>query len=379
MAERCHDRRHGDPPAGAEARPHLLPAAADQLAGITAAASQAWPAFALITGLLLVGVVAERDGLFAAAGGQISRLPFPPRALLLASLGLVAVVTAVLNLDTSVFFLTPVMLHLARHRGLDETPFLYGTVFMSNAASLFLPGSNLTNLIVLHHERVPGATFFSRMWPAAFAAVLTTALVLLVMFWRALGKPAGDERDAIGARLGVGAVAVALSTVLVLVLAAPALPVLVCGVAAVLLARSSRDRVLAAVNPRVIGGLFVLAVAVGSAGRWWHGPEHLINSYGRWQTAVAGAAGSVGLNNLPAAMLFAAHPPMHPRALLIGLNLGPNLAVTGSLSAVLWLRVARGLDARPSIRTYSLLGIVLVPVSLAAALAALWLTAPGRL
>ena len=171
--------------------------------------------------------------------------------------------TAVLNLDTSVFFLTPVMLHLARHRGLDETPFLYGTVFMSNAASLFLPGSNLTNLIVLHHERVPGATFFSRMWPAAFAAVVTTALVLLVMFWRALGKPAGDERDAVGARLGVGAVAVALSTVLVLVLAAPALPVLVCGVAAVLLARSSRDRVLAAVNPRVIGGLFVLAVAVG--------------------------------------------------------------------------------------------------------------------
>jgi arsenical pump membrane protein len=70
---------------------------------------------------------------------------------------------------------------------------------------------------------------------------------------------------------------------------------------------------------------------------------------------------------------------VHPRALLIGLNLGPNLAITGSLSAVLWLRVARGLGARPSARTYSLLSIVLVPVSLAAALAALWLTAPGRL
>ena len=105
------------------------------LAGVGAAASQAWPAFALVTGLLLVGVVAERDGLFAGAGAALSRLPLAPAGLLLvASLGLVAVVTAVLNLDTSVFFLTPVLLQLARHRGIDEAPFLYGTVFMSNAA-----------------------------------------------------------------------------------------------------------------------------------------------------------------------------------------------------------------------------------------------------
>ncbi len=63
--------------------------------------------------------------------------------------------------------------------------------------------------------------------------------------------------------------------------------------------------------------------------------------------------------------------PAHPRALLIGLNLGPNLAVTGSLSAVLWLRVARSNDARPSARTYTLLGLVVVPVSIAESLAAL--------
>ena len=97
---------------------------------IRAAAAQAWPAFALVTGLLLVGVVAERDGLFAAAGARLSRLPLGPRTLLVAALALVARVTAVLNLDT-VVFLTPVLLHLARHRGIDESPFLYGTVFMS--------------------------------------------------------------------------------------------------------------------------------------------------------------------------------------------------------------------------------------------------------
>ncbi len=270
---------------------------------ISAAASQAWPAFALVTGLLLVGVVADRDGLFAAAGGRLSQLPLRPRALLVAALGLVAVVTAVLNLDTAVFFLTPVLLHLARHRGIDEAPFLYGTVFMSNAASLFLPGSNLTNLIVLHHERVSGATFLARMWPAAIAAVVTTTLILTIAFWRTLGAPA--------------------------------------------------------------------AVSVGSVGRWWHGPEHLVNSFDRWQTAATGALGAICLNNLPAAMLLSANVPAHSRALLIGLNLGPNLAVTGSLSAVLWLRVARSNDARPSARTYTLLGLVVVPVSIAASLAAL--------
>ena len=136
---------------------------------------------------------------------------------------------------------------------------------------------------------------------------------------------------------------------------------------------------LAAVDVRVLGGLFVLAVALGSLGRWWHGPETLLESLGRWQTAGFGALASIGMNNLPAAVLLTPDPPPHARALLIGLNLGPNLAVTGSLSALLWLRVARSLGARPSIRRYSRLGLVIVPISLAAAVATLWLVAPGRI
>ena len=340
-------------------------------AAVDAAASQAWPAFALVTGLLLVGVVAERDGLFSAAGKRLARLPLGPRSLLVASLALVALVTAVLNLDTSVFFLTPILLHLARQRGIDETPFLYGAVFMSNAASLFLPGSNLTNLIVLHHEHVAGAAFLARIWPAAVAAVLSTTLVLTVVFWRTLGRRGRPDREPAHARIGLGALGVAAATVLVLALASPALPVLVVGVVVVLLARTSRASVLATVDPRVIGGLLVLAIAVGAAGRWWHGPENLVNSFGRWQTAAAGAVAAIGLNNLPASMLLSSDVPTHARALLVGLDLGPNLAVTGSLSAVLWLRVARSHGARPSARTYTLLGLVVVPVSIAASLAAL--------
>jgi arsenical pump membrane protein len=71
--------------------------------------------------------------------------------------------------------------------------------------------------------------------------------------------------------------------------------------------------------------------------------------------------------------------PAHPRSLLIGLDLGPNLFVTGSLSAFLWLRAARGVDARPSIRTYAWVGVVLAPLSIAAALLALRLVASQHL
>src|SRR5207253_8716907 len=97
------------------------------------------------------------------------------------------------------------------------------------------------------------------------------------------------------------------------------------------------------------------------------------------ETTALGALGAVALNNLPAAVLFSARAPAHPRALLIGLDLGPNLAVTGSLSALLWFKAARAVGARPSLRRVSRIGIVLVPCSIVAALAALRVFAPARL
>jgi len=318
----------------------------------------------------LIGFVAERDGIFAACASFLARLPVGGRALLLVALGLVAAVTAVLNLDTSVFFLTPVLLHLARTRGLDERPFLYGAIFMSNSASLFLPGSNLTNLIVLHGERVSGALFFARLWPAAIASVIATAGVLLVRFWRVLGNAGVAQTEHARPHLGIGVAAVVVGTVFVLGLRQPALPVLAVGVIAVVAARVPRAHLREAVDARLLAGLFALAVALGALGRSWGGPQALFDSFNRWETAVGAAVASVLVNNLPAAVLLSPTPPPHARALLIGLNIGPNLAVTGSLSALLWLRVARSLGASPSIRTFTSIGIVLMPITLAAALIA---------
>jgi arsenical pump membrane protein len=331
---------------------------------ILASAGQAWPPFVLVAGLLLVGPVAAADGLFEAIGVRLADAPLPPRGLLVALLGLVAAVTAVLNLDTSVVFLTPVLVHAARRRGLDERPFLYGSVFMANAASLLLPGSNLTNLLVLSRHPRSGLDFAAAMLPAWLAACALTAAFLALVYRLEAGRP--DERATARLRFGVGAAAVLAAAAAVLTVRDAALPVLAVGLAAVGLRRLSPR-----VDVRMLGFLFLLAVGLGTIARSWNGPARLLGSSGAWATAGIAAAGSVLFNNLPAAVLFSAQPPPHAQALLLGLDVGPNLAVSGSLSAFLWLKAARSVDAQASIAAYSRLGALLAPVTLAAAVVAL--------
>ena len=99
---------------------------------------------------------------------------------------LVVTVTTLLNLDTSVTFLTPVLVYAARSRGgREEAPLLYACLLLSNAGSLLLPGSNLTNLIVLGHLHLSGRSFLAphgaagaggRRWsPRSSSAPSTTA------------------------------------------------------------------------------------------------------------------------------------------------------------------------------------------------------------
>jgi arsenical pump membrane protein len=336
---------------------------------IVSAASQAWPAFLLVAGLLLIGAVAAADGLFEATGARLARTRLGARGLLLALLGLVAVVTAVLNLDTAVVFLTPVLVHAARRRALDERPFLYGSVFMANAASLLLPGSNLTNLLVLRNDPQSGAAFALQMLPAWLTACTITAVFVAVAFRLDDGRRATDEPPTLHLRLGAAATLAA--ALLVVALPNPALPVLAIGLAAAAL-RRLRPRL----DTRTLALLFALTVALGTLARLWHEPARLLDGSTAWASAGIGAATAVLMNNLPAAVLLSAQPPTHPDALLLGLNLGPNLAVTGSLSAVLWLQAARTVGARASIATYTRLGLVLVPVSLAPTLVALLATGP---
>jgi len=331
---------------------------------IVAAAEQAWPPFVLVAGLLLIGAVASADGLFEAVGARLAHTRLGAYGLLLALLALVAGVTAVLNLDTSVVFLTPVLVHAARRRGLDERPFLYGSVFMANAASLLLPGSNLTNLLVLHGSQRDGAAFAERMLPAWLTACTITAAFIALRF-RLEGSRA-KPGDAPPLQPGIGAIATLAAALLVVAVPNPALPVLGLGLAA-----TGLRRLRPHLDTRSLALLFALTLGLGTLARLWHEPAHLLDGAGAVAAAGIGATTSVLINNLPAAVLLSAQPPTHPDALLLGLNLGPNLAVSGSLSAVLWLQAARAVGARASITTYTRLGLSLVPLSLAATVGAL--------
>ena len=346
---------------------------------MSAALHQSWPPFALIAGLLLIGLLAHRDGLFTWGGARLQRVPGGSAALLAAALVLVAVVTAILNLDTAVVFLTPVLVLAARERRLTAEPFLYGCVFMANASSLFLPGSNLTNLLVAGGAgggSVSGSSFAAHMLPMALTATVVTAAGVLVLFRRQLGTagaPGGIPED--GARwpgLTIGFAATALATVLVLVLKQPAPAVLAVGVAATALELARRRLTMAEVwrilGPLSLLGAFVLTVALGTLARHWSGPAELIDGASGPETAAIAALTTPLINNLPAAALYSAHAVDHPRMLLLGLNVGPNLAVTGALSALLWFRAARQVGERPSALEFSRRGLVLAPLAIVAAL-----------
>lgn len=356
----------------------LAAAFAADTTGARLAAIQDWPPFVLVAGLLLVGLVADGDGLFAAAGQQVARISRSGIVLFAGAVVLVGVVTATLNLDTSVAFLTPVLVYTARSRGSGEAPLLYGVLLLSNAGSLLLPGSNLTNLIVLGHLHLSGAHFLARMWLPWLAALAVTAAVIAVAERGALRAEPGEVSPPQRPVLGVGLLAVAAATVLVVVLRDSAIPVAAVGAAAAGIRLAQRQHragdVADILGLPVLIGLFGIAVALGTLARSWAGPAQLLSHLGIWATAAVAAITSVIVNNLPAASLLAARTPPHPFALLIGLNLGPNLFVTGSLAWILWLRAARAAGSRPSVATASRLGLLAVPLSMAAALAALLVT-----
>jgi arsenical pump membrane protein len=204
---------------------------------------------------------------------------------------------------------------------------------------------------------------------------MVTAGVLALFEHRALSVTAEDLTRPEKPVLGLGLIAVVAATVIVVVLHAPALPVAVVGVVAIgirLVTGKDQPRHVAEVlGVPVLLGLFGVAVALGTLGRVWSGPATLLAHLDLWGTAAVAAFSSVLVNNLPAASLLAARTPPHPFALLIGLNLGPNLFVTGSLAWLLWLRAARTAGARPSIAKATRLGAVSVPLSMVAALGVL--------
>ena len=338
------------------------------------ALTQTWQPFVLILGLILIGLAAASDGLFESVGARLAALPGGGLTLFVSMMGLVAVVTATLNLDTSVVFLTPIVLHAARQRGIDERAFLYGSIFMANSASLLLLGSNLTNILVFTGRHVRGVQFSETMVLPWIASIVLTTVVVVVWCWRRLRTESRGTPHAVAPfRFGVGLVGLCAATIMMLVVSTPALPVLLVGVLAqgfeiVVSRRSSIAATLKVANLPLLASLFSFAWGVAVLARLWEFPSRLMAMAGTWESAMIGAGASNVINNLPAAALLSAKLPAHPYALLIGLDLGPNLLVVGAMSSLLWLRIARQNGASPSIRTFSAIGVVVTATTFVAAL-----------
>jgi arsenical pump membrane protein len=339
---------------------------------LLASLSHSWQPFLLITGLLLIGHVAAREGLFESVGHLVARTPGNDVALFVVTMLAVAVVTAVLNLDTSVVFMTPVALHAARARGGDETAFAFGTILMSNAASLLLLGSNLTNMLVFASHPVHGAIFAAHMVLAWTASVTLTIVMVIGWRRRQLLRPSAASTERVTWHIGPGTVAVAAAVALMLLTSQPALIVFIIAAALEMKDLVGRRRVkwrevLDVASPYVVGPLFVVAVLVGWLGRNWRALGDLIAHSNSLTTAAVAAAVSLVINNLPAASLFAGQPIAHPYALLVGLNLGPNAFVTGAMSTMLWFRLVRAQGLSPTVTRFAMVGVPVTVVTLCAA------------
>jgi arsenical pump membrane protein len=116
---------------------------------------------------------------------------------------------------------------------------------------------------------------------------------------------------------------------------------------------------LRAANPLTLAILFLIALIIGTVARATKVSAHLLHHASAPLTAAVAAGAALVINNLPAASLFAARGVAHPFALLLGLDLGPNIFVTGALSSLLWLRISRENKFQPSLRVFFLVGSVI--------------------
>jgi arsenical pump membrane protein len=123
-----------------------------------------------------------------------------------------------------------------------------------------------------------------------------------------------------------------------------------------------------------------LAVLVGAAAPHLPVDRLVAGSAGAAHATGLVAASAVGanlLNNLPALLLMmGAVPRLDGRlwAVLVGVNVGPVLVATGSLSGLLWLDTAKRLGVPVSARTYSRVGVRVGLPALAAATVTVLLT-----
>lgn len=348
------------------------------------------PVVGFLSAVLLLAYVCDRDGLFAAAGAAVARRWHRPPALLAAVFGLAAVTTVVLSLDTTVVLLTPVIVATVTQLRLRGRPYFYACTHLANTASLLLPVSNLTNLLAY---AVTGLSFgrFAALMALPWLAGVVIEFVAFRIFFADELAAAPANADVPPVPLPVfDLVVVSLTLVGFILTSLAGLPPVWAALAGALVVSARRLAGGQSAVVELIGGAalpfsaFVLALGVIVRGLSDNGlasaVRHLLPHGSSLPVLLAVAAIAALLanlvNNLPAVLALlpvAAVGGVAPvLAVLIGVNVGPNLTYQGSLATLLWRRVLAGRGISVSVGEFTRLGLLTVPAGLLGCMAALW-------
>jgi arsenical pump membrane protein len=306
------------------------------------------------------------------------------------------VVTVLLSNDATAVVLTPAVYAATRAAKVEPLPYLFICAFIANAASFVLPISNPANLVVFGHDMPPLADWLRLFLLPSLAAIVATYFALRLTQRRALDAPVAEVGDVAPLTFAGKLAASGIVMTAVVLLAASALgsalglPTFVAGAAVtmlvLLLGRQSPWPVLQDISWSVlplVAGLFILVEGLNRTGVLPALAAVLKRAAAAspqltaWLAGLAVAIASNLVNNLPVGLIAATIrqtaqvPTEAAGAILIGVDLGPNLSVTGSLATILWLIALRREGEHVGALRFLRLGLVVMPPALLLSLLAL--------
>ncbi|GLS42826.1 arsenic transporter [Methylobacterium brachythecii] len=355
--------------------------------------------YLFLVGMMLLSEIARKEGLFdwlASHAVQTARGSATRLFLLVYVVG--TVVTVFLSNDACAVVLTPAVFAATKAAGVKQPlPYLFICAFIANAASFMLPISNPANLVVFAEHMPPLGRWLATFTLPSLLAVVATYVVLHLTQRAHLNAETVSTnvqmpRLALGGKVAGAGIAATGA----LLIAASAygldlgLPTFAAGLATTLVVllinRGGLVEVVKDVSWSVlplVAGLFVLVEALEKTGVLGMLADVLKRSAetnpatAAWVGGAIVAFGSNLVNNLPAGLLAgaavqAAHVSEKVAgAILIGVDLGPNLSVTGSLATILWLTAIRREGQDVSAFAFLKLGLLVMPPALVLALASL--------
>jgi arsenical pump membrane protein len=346
--------------------------------------------YLFLIGMMLLSELAREHGVFnwlssiavRGANGSCSRL-------FTLVYGIGTIVTIFMSNDATAVVLTPAILTAVRKAKVEPLPYLFACALIANAASFVLPISNPANLVVFHNGMPPLAHWLLYFGVPSVLAILTTYVVMRAIFREELRAAIDSEVNA-EPLTGNGKLVLAGLAVMVLVLLTASslkkdlgLPTCLVALAVTALlctkSRSNPIRLAREISWGtliLVAGLFVMVDAMENVGAL-----NLTKEWLAWAQKLAPSAGAlvvgftVGVannlvNNLPlgliaGATLQAAHAKgLVSQVVLIGVDLGPNLSVTGSLATILWLLALRKEKLNVSFWRFLKVGAIAMPIAL---------------